>query len=638
MKKYPILLSLLLFSLCLPTGWLARAQEPQPAPGSVNEEQFVRTTFSPGFYSAFGLVTVQTPKLMYDFSSMDYRLTGYGLMLSPTSKFGGINVNLLRLWSFKDGVFQTDRQGILEWAEIGFNFPIIRRWEGSIGLFSRFALMLTVNTTLKNQAFMIKKARERFEEDEIITESYPQMYDFGLEYRKNMLWIKAGYIKQLRKFEPKRSEFANFPKDLSGPYFELGIGLAFWSRRKETIVLKGEKQIMEQAPPNINLKYEFTEPSGNMKLDGGESGILKLIIENKGKGYAKGVRVRLHNLSGKNPHLSFPTLLKVDDIEPKRQVKLDISISADRNLSNGIAEMEIMVDGKNFEFLSKEFSITLQEYDPTDEPVQTGMSQPDAVAVIIGIQNYQDPRVPAVRFAERDAQIMREYLVRTLGFHPSNILPKDPKVPLTAGQFKTLIRQVLPSYIKPGTSDVFFFYAGHGAPNVNTGEAFLVPYDCDPNFVNPDNAYRLKDLFFDLANLKARHLTVVLDACFSGYAGDGSMLLRNASPVEIKVQNPLLQHPNVTFFASSKMDQVSNWYPEKRHGMFTYFFLRGLRGKADKNHDRKITVEELAEFLRDEREGVPYWSNRLFQRIQEPVIYSTDPGRVLVDYRIFSNK
>jgi hypothetical protein len=64
--------------------------------------------------------------------------------------------------------------------------------------------------------------------------------------------------------------------------------------------------------------------------------------------------------------------------------------------------------------------------------------------------------------------------------------------------------------------------------------------------------------------------------------------------------------------------------------MFTYFFLRGLKGDADMDRDGKITVGELKRFINDENEGLPYYSNRLFQRKQRAVIIGDEQTSIIV--------
>ena len=73
----------------------------------------------------------------------------------------------------------------------------------------------------------------------------------------------------------------------------------------------------------------------------------------------------------------------------------------------------------------------------------------------------------------------------------------------------------------------------------------------------------------------------------------------------------------VNLFASATGSQISSWYPEGKHTLFTYYFLRAIRGEADKNKDRKITINEMKLFL---NENVPYMARRLYGREQTPVI------------------
>jgi len=266
---------------------------------------------------------------------------------------------------------------------------------------------------------------------------------------------------------------------------------------------------------------------------------------------------------------------------------------------------------------------------------ETEMDRPDAVAVVVGIRDYQNPQVPSVEYAKRDATIMRRYLTEVLGFREENILPRDPNRPMTAGALKTLIRQQLPGYLREG-SDVFVYFSGHGAPSTGAApNAYLVPADANPNFVSDDNAYRLEYFYEDLTRVaeaqNVNALTVVLDACFSGQGRRGDVLVRQASNLTLSVESPLLAKENAVSFAASGPAQVANWYPEKKHGMFTYFFLKGLKGAADLDGNAQVTIGEMREYLTDNEEGVPYWSRRIHQRPQVPQVQTGNRNAVLVN-------
>ncbi|MFQ6043681.1 MAG: caspase family protein [Candidatus Poribacteria bacterium] len=222
---------------------------------------------------------------------------------------------------------------------------------------------------------------------------------------------------------------------------------------------------------------------------------------------------------------------------------------------------------------------------------QTSVSNPDAIAVVIGNQRYQHVGVPPVDFAVRDATVVKKYLMDTLGYKEGNILFE---LNATKGRFEAIFgtatehRGLLYNYVKSGKSDVFIYYSGHGAPDPESKQGYFVPIDCDPAMVKL-NGYPLSIFYNNLSQIPARSFTVVIDACFSGDSY-GGQLLKNISPIFITVDNPLITLPNATIFTSATAEQVSAWYPDKKHSMFTYFFLKGLQGAADTDNDKKVTV------------------------------------------------
>ena len=264
---------------------------------------------------------------------------------------------------------------------------------------------------------------------------------------------------------------------------------------------------------------------------------------------------------------------------------------------------------------------------------KTSLNNPDAIAVVIGNQKYQQTGVPAVDFAVRDATVVKQYLTDTLGFKEGNILFE---INATQARLRALFgtatehRGQLYNYVKSGKSDVFIYYSGHGAPDPESKQGYLVPVDCDPAVVKL-NGYPISTFYNNLSKIQARSFTVVLDACFSGDSQSGQ-LLKNISPVFITVDNPLMTLPNATLFTSATGEQVSCWYPDKKHSLFTYFFLKGLQGAADTDNDKNVTISELEQFVTDKTEGVPYYARRLHSRTQTPVV-SGDKERVIVQFQ-----
>ncbi|MBI5188560.1 MAG: hypothetical protein HZA07_05760 [Nitrospirae bacterium] len=76
------------------------------------------------------------------------------------------------------------------------------------------------------------------------------------------------------------------------------------------------------------------------------------------------------------------------------------------------------------------------------------------------------------------------------------------------------------------------------------------------------------------------------------------------SPIGIEVQNQLFTMPNAVTMTSSSGSEVSSWYPEKGHSMFTYFFLKSLKENAEKGDKAAMTAGEEFKKITDEAEKV----------------------------------
>ena len=250
--------------------------------------------------------------------------------------------------------------------------------------------------------------------------------------------------------------------------------------------------------------------------------------------------------------------------------------------------------------------------------------RPDDIAVVIGNRNYR--RAPEVSYAINDARSMRTYLQQALGFRPGNIIFVEDA---TLSDMKVLFGDVgnptgrLSDFVKPGRSDVWVYYSGHGAPDASAKRAYLMPVDADANRLAL-TGLSVDMLYDNLSKIGARHVTVVLDACFSGASGSGQMLITAASPIGIQVNDPSAAFAGgggATIIAAAEGQQLANWHTDQQHGMLTYFLLKGLQGSADANADGAITVTEMQRWLTDRTDGVPYEARRQHGRDQTPMVW-----------------
>lgn len=265
----------------------------------------------------------------------------------------------------------------------------------------------------------------------------------------------------------------------------------------------------------------------------------------------------------------------------------------------------------------------------------TNLQNRDAIAVVIGNRDYQSKDIPSVDFALNDADIMKRYLINVLGYQEGNIIYEQNA---SKGKFESIFgvrdnhRGRLFNYLKKGKSDIFIYYSGHGAPDSHSKEGYFVPADADPQAIGL-TGYSLKLLYDNIAglatDLKPPNVFIVIEACFSG-ATEKGLLLKNVSPISIEVSTPLLAMRNAVVLTSSSGSEVSSWYPEKGHSMFTYLFLSALRDAAIGGKGT-VTAGKIFKTVSDETEGLPYYARRMYGRIQTPQIMG-DAARPLLAF------
>ena len=87
--------------------------------------------------------------------------------------------------------------------------------------------------------------------------------------------------------------------------------------------------------------------------------------------------------------------------------------------------------------------------------------------------------------------------------------------------------------------------------------------------------------------------------CYSGVSRNEETLLASARPVRIVAGEQGEIPSNFTIFSASQLDQVSSGIKEAKHGIFSYYVMKGLEGNADLNNDKEITNGELLAYIND---------------------------------------
>ncbi len=375
-------------------------------------------------------------------------------------------------------------------------------------------------------------------------------------------------------------------------------------------------------------EVSYRDPSGDKTLTEGETGEVTLLVKNTGSYTISKPKLEIeYKTSWEGVPKSIVKFL--DPITPGGTGKYTSTIKWDSRLPSGTITYTAKAMDSESGFESEPADIAfniITRGTETVEPVfvdvdknipQVGKTNLYGIAVIIGNQNYTHKDVPDVEYAHNDARTVKKYLRDMLGYKKENIIYiEDASKSDFERVFGTerVAEGKLYNWVRSNRSDVFIYYSGHGAPDMKNKKAYFMPSNSDPNYVRIDG-YPLEVFYKNLNNIPAKSITVVLDACFSGGSQKG-MILQEASPMYIEVEYPLYGN-KVNLITSATGAQISSWYPRGNHSLFTYYFLRAMRGEADKNRDRNITLREVHQYLND---NVPYMARRIYGREQTPTM------------------
>lgn len=123
----------------------------------------------------------------------------------------------------------------------------------------------------------------------------------------------------------------------------------------------------------------------------------------------------------------------------------------------------------------------------------------------------------------------------------------------------------------------------------------------------------------------ARRRVLTLDACHTGVRVGREL----ADPEFIR--NVYERAEGFALLAASTSQQIAQAWEEKEHGVFTYFLLEGLCGKADQSGKGFVTVNDLALYVLDQ---LRRWIVQHSGAIQEPTARVEGLGDIiLADYR-----
>ena len=253
-------------------------------------------------------------------------------------------------------------------------------------------------------------------------------------------------------------------------------------------------------------------------------------------------------------------------------------------------------------------------------------------ALIVGIDDYQDPSVPDLQGAVRDAKRMRETLIHLYSFPEEHVRLLTNEA-ATLDAFLQEFENFLINRVRHGDT-VAIYFSGHGSkvPDLNelpsSGknprtyrqiehdkyDETLCFYDAVTDLKEFAKGHLLDDhfnLLLEALYQKTKDITVILDACFSGTATRGSRVKffptissstrtlplsrRNGNPnIDIAIDRDFSaeEFPQVVFMAAAGEGQEA--LETESGGVFTQALLSAL-GHVEPT---TLTFQRLVDYIK----------------------------------------
>jgi hypothetical protein len=227
-------------------------------------------------------------------------------------------------------------------------------------------------------------------------------------------------------------------------------------------------------------------------------------------------------------------------------------------------------------------------------------------AVVIGVGAYESVAIPRLRYTVPDAEAIYETLIGPAGFKKENVLlltDRSERKP-TLRNIKWALGTFLGRSAQKDDT-VLIFFAGHGAPEVDTrglerdGLAkYLIPSDADPDDLY-STALPMDELQTIFGRIEAERVVAFLDACYSGAAGGRTFAAKKtrAGSVDDLFLERLTRSKGRAIVTASRPSEVSIELPELGHGIFSYYLVNALKGAGDLNRDGIVSLQEVYEYL-----------------------------------------
>ncbi|WP_447986366.1 hypothetical protein [Nitrospira sp. Nam74] len=375
------------------------------------------------------------------------------------------------------------------------------------------------------------------------------------------------------------------------------------------------------ASQTVSLAYRvmLREGQTNERLESGEKVTMEVEVSNTGAIPAKDVVIRFSGTAVLVEQFANP--VPVGDMRPSEMKRVVVSARIPPTDVVRQGELVLSVVAANGASpVQKKFPI---EWHPShDNPRVSwedevdripdnarGPEQKKTIGIAIGIGAFRHPTLLPVPFAAHDAEIMADYFNKLSGIPTEHIqLLTDTRA--LKDDFVEVFEEWLPNQVQPG-SEVMIFIAGRALVSPSTGAVSLIPHEGDPG--SPLRLVSLRRVHEALARLPIHRAVLMMDLTWTSNGTEPSADGRE--PTWAPVPAALRGEKLVQIVGTSGHEQALQ-YEEGRHGLFTYFLLKGLGGAADRDENGLVAVGELCGYV---GEHVTATATKTYQQAQHPI-------------------
>jgi hypothetical protein len=246
----------------------------------------------------------------------------------------------------------------------------------------------------------------------------------------------------------------------------------------------------------------------------------------------------------------------------------------------------------------------------------------DKWAVVIGLTEFANPKIPRLQYATEDAKAFYQYLTTEANFAPDHVRLLYNEKATQRRVRSELGNKLLTRMVKPDDL-VVIFISTHGSPaqmDAVEHKNYVVTYDSDPDDLYSTGIDMQEILGIIKHRVTSDRVLLILDACHSGGVDPNAKGMMRVGNFDA---NTLVEGSGKMVICSSAPEEQSWESKRYRNGVFTRNLLDGLRTNGPNTplaDAFKSAQEKIEDEVRQDHPG----------STQTPVLRSKWSGKELI--------